>query len=85
MQKSDVLRADLEAAEMLFNELNGVLRIASEPETELLDQDVEALIQERTEARKSKNWARADEIRDQLDAEGIVLEDTPQGMRWRRK
>lgn len=85
LQRSDVSRADLEAAEALFNELNGVLRIASEPETELLDQDIEALIQERAEARKSKNWARADEIRDQLDAEGIVLEDTPQGMRWRRK
>lgn len=85
LQKPDVSRADLEAAEALFNELNGVLRIANEPETELLDQDIEALIQERAEARKSKNWARADEIRDQLDAEGIVLEDTPQGMRWRRK
>ncbi|MNE79151.1 Cysteine--tRNA ligase [compost metagenome] len=51
----------------------------------MLDHDIEALIQERVEARKAKNWARADEIRDQLDAEGIVLEDTPQGMRWRRK
>ncbi|MNO88288.1 Cysteine--tRNA ligase [compost metagenome] len=65
--------------------MNGVLRIAAEAETELLDHDIEALIQERVDARKAKNWARADEIRDQLDAEGILLEDTPQGMRWRRK
>ncbi|MFC5653002.1 cysteine--tRNA ligase [Paenibacillus solisilvae] len=51
----------------------------------LLDADVDALIVERVEARKSKNWARADEIRDLLAEQGIVLEDTPQGIRWRRK
>ena len=39
----------------------------------------------RVEARKSKNWARADEIRDLLAEQGILLEDTPQGIRWRRK
>ncbi|MNN15737.1 Cysteine--tRNA ligase [compost metagenome] len=85
LQRTDVSHSDLEAAEKLFTEMNGVLRIAAEAETELLDYDIEALIQERVEARKAKNWARADEIRDQLDAEGILLEDTPQGMRWRRK
>ncbi len=51
----------------------------------LLDADVDALIVERVEARKSKNWARADEIRDLLAEQGILLEDTPQGIRWRRK
>ncbi|MBO4954326.1 MAG: cysteine--tRNA ligase, partial [Clostridia bacterium] len=45
---------------------------------------VEALIEERNQARKEKNWARADEIRDQLKAEGIILEDTPQGVKWKR-
>ncbi|MNI18258.1 Cysteine--tRNA ligase [compost metagenome] len=85
LQLTDVSRSDLEAAERLFAEMNGVLRIAAEAETELLDHDIEALIQERAEARKAKNWARADEIRDQLDAQGILLEDTAQGMRWRRK
>ncbi|MNW32339.1 Cysteine--tRNA ligase [compost metagenome] len=85
LQRTDVSHSDLEAAEKLFAEMNGVLRIAAEAETELLDHDIEALIQERVDARKAKNWARADEIRDQLDAEGILLEDTPQGMRWRRK
>ncbi|MNO45381.1 Cysteine--tRNA ligase [compost metagenome] len=85
LQHTDVSLVDLKAAEKLFVEMNGILRIAAEAEAEMLDHDIEALIQERVEARKAKNWARADEIRDQLDAEGIVLEDTPQGMRWRRK
>lgn len=52
---------------------------------DLLDEEIEGLIVERTEARKSKNWARADEIRDLLNEKNIVLEDTPQGIRWRRK
>lgn len=85
LQRPIVSRADLEAAQKLFTEMNGVLRIAKEEKAELLDDDVEALIAERTEARKAKNWARADEIRDLLVAKGIILEDTPQGMRWRRK
>lgn len=85
LQGSEVSHADLEAALTLFEEMNGVLRIAAEEEQELLDEEIEALIEERTEARKSKNWARADEIRDLLQEQGILLEDTPQGMRWRRK
>ena len=48
------------------------------------DAQVEALIKEREEARKLKNWARADEIRKQLGEQGIVLEDTPSGTLWRR-
>lgn len=69
----------------LFNEMNQVLGIIAEESAELLDEDIEQLIEERTEARKAKNWARADEIRDILQEQNIVLEDTPQGMRWRRK
>ncbi|HIX69484.1 MULTISPECIES: cysteine--tRNA ligase [Enterococcus] len=51
---------------------------------ELLDEEIDALIAERNQARKDKNFARSDEIRDQLKAEGIILEDTAQGTRWRR-
>lgn len=51
---------------------------------ELLDEDVEQLIEERNIARANKDFARSDEIRDLLKAQGILLEDTPQGVRWRR-
>lgn len=64
-----------------FDRVFGLLPAASE----LLDAEIDDLIVERTEARASKNWKRADEIRDLLAAQGITLEDTPQGIRWKRK
>ncbi|WPP40908.1 cysteine--tRNA ligase [Paenibacillus hunanensis] len=84
LQREVVQKASLEALLSLFDEMNEVLRLYWEDE-QLLDEDVEKLIAERVEARSNKNWARSDEIRDQLSAQGILLEDTPQGMRWRRK
>ncbi len=51
---------------------------------ELLDKDIEALINERQEARKNKDFKRADEIRDELLSKGIILEDTRQGVKWKR-
>ena len=51
---------------------------------ELLDDTIEQLIQERNEARKNKNFKRSDEIRDLLKEQGIILEDTAQGTRWKR-
>jgi cysteinyl-tRNA synthetase len=53
--------------------------------TGILDSEVESLIAERTAAKKSKNFARADQIREQLLEEGIILEDTKSGIRWKRK
>lgn len=53
--------------------------------TEMIDADIEKLIEERNAARKSKDFARADAIRDELLEQGIVLEDTPQGVKWKRK
>ncbi|MFH1701684.1 MAG: cysteine--tRNA ligase [Candidatus Zixiibacteriota bacterium] len=50
-----------------------------------LDSDIEKLIEARNHARKDKNWAEADSIRDELLAQGIVLEDTPAGVKWKRK
>ncbi|WP_339220162.1 cysteine--tRNA ligase [Paenibacillus sp. FSL W7-1332] len=85
LKEASIPAADLHEVLRAFNEMNGVLRIVNTGTDELLDEEIEALITERVEARKNKNWARADEIRDKLADEGIVLEDTAQGMRWRRK
>ena len=52
--------------------------------TTSLDDEIEALIAQRTAARKNKDWAEADRIRDELKAREIVLEDTPQGVKWHR-
>jgi cysteinyl-tRNA synthetase len=67
-----------------MDELCDVLGIVLAQEEESLDEQVEALIQERQQARKDKNFARADEIRDELTAMGIVLEDTREGVKWHR-
>ncbi len=85
MNKPNAKKAALEQLMQAFAELNGILGILKEENNELLDEDIERLIIERTEARKSKNWSRADEIRDLLTEQGIFLEDAPQGIRWRRK
>lgn len=61
-----------------------VLGIVTEKQEDNLDAEVEALIAERQVARKEKNFARADEIRDQLSAMGIILEDTREGVKWKR-
>ncbi len=50
-----------------------------------LDEQVEALIEKRNEARAGKDFATSDKIRDQLLEMGIILEDTPQGVRWKKK
>lgn len=76
--------ATINMALFLVKELTAVLGIDVSPEKELLDEDIEALILERTEAKKAKNFARADEIRDTLKDMGIVLEDTRQGVKWKR-
>ena len=64
--------------------LSDILGLIVEKEEEMLDGDIEKLIEERQAARKSKDFARADEIRDQLLARGIVLKDTREGVKWER-
>lgn len=75
----------LTACLSLFDELCDVLGLLyNRPEEDDLDSQVEELIAARTAARKEKNFAEADRIRDQLKDMGIVLEDTPQGVKWSR-
>lgn len=85
LQKPEVTRGSLDAILARFAAMDEVLGVLAGEAEDLVDEEIEALIVERGEARKAKNWARADEIRDLLTARGIVLEDTPQGMRWKRK
>lgn len=67
-----------------IRQLCDVLGIITKVEKEILDSDIEALIEERQAARKAKNFARADEIRDMLAEQGIILEDTREGVKWKR-
>ena len=75
----------VEIATTLFDELTGVLGLVYNRKTESLDDEIEKMIEARTQARKDRNWAEADRIRDELKAQGIVLEDTPQGVKWHRE
>lgn len=78
-------KGTVEAAIKVFDELADVLGLVYNREKEDLDSEIEALIEQRTQARKDRNWAEADRIRDELKAKGIVLEDTAQGVKWHRE
>lgn len=80
-------KAAVREAIKIFDELTGVLGIVYEEKSgseDGNDSEIDALIEERTAARKEKNWAKADEIRNKLTEMGIVIEDTPQGVKWHR-
>lgn len=74
----------LTACAGLFDELTGVLGLVYNRKTEALDSEIEALIEKRNQARKARDYKTADEIRDLLKEKGIILEDTPQGVKWSR-
>ena len=74
----------LEECAKVFDELTWVLGLVYNRQSQDLDQEVEALIEQRTAARKAKDFKTADEIRDKLKEMGITLEDTPQGVKWSR-
>lgn len=80
--------ADLaDGALALIKELSGALGLLEQGAAveEDLDAEIQALVDARQAARKAKNWAESDRLRDELNARGIILEDTPQGVRWKRK
>ena len=77
-------KALVNAAQEIFTELTEVLGLVYVDKEDTLDEEIENLIAQRTAARKNKDWATADKIRDQLKAMNIVLEDTPQGIKRHR-
>lgn len=81
---SESTKAYVESLYKELTEMSDICGLILESKKEILEQDIEALIQERQEARKAKNFARADEIRNQLLEQGIILEDTREGVKWKR-
>ena len=84
MQTGTPSKAAAEASLSMIRELTDILGLLYAKEEESLDKTVEDLIEERQAARKAKDFQRADAIRDQLKAMGILLEDTPQGVKWKK-
>ena len=80
-----LMAGDREAILGAIHKFDSVLGIFGAEDDQLLDADVEKLIEERQEARRNRDFARSDAIRDELAAKGIILEDTKEGMRWKRK
>ena len=76
---------DKRAVLAAIDRFDSVLNVFGRPQREMLDEEVQKLIDERQEARHRRDFDRADEIRDELSARGIVLEDTKDGVRWKRK
>ena len=74
----------IDKAISLIRELGGVLGILQNKKDEIIDEEIEKLIEDRNNARKNKDFALADKIRYDLKAKGIILEDTRQGVKWRR-
>ncbi|HEY0590564.1 MAG TPA: DALR domain-containing protein, partial [Thermoanaerobaculia bacterium] len=75
---------DAKALVAAFDDVDRVLDLAPQIETSL-DEEIQALIDDRNAARKARNFKESDRIRDELLARGILLEDTPSGTRWRRQ
>jgi len=81
---SDNTKATIDLAQNTLLELGKVLGLLQVKQEKTLDDEIEQLIEKRQQARKDKNFALSDEIRDTLKLQGILLEDTPSGVKWRR-
>lgn len=81
---ADSSKAYVDALYTQLDKMAEICGLILEKKAEILDEEIEHLIQERQAARKAKNFARADEIRNQLSEQGIILEDTREGVKWKR-
>ena len=91
IRKSDLQQAAALGAQL--KQLGGILGILQQhpddylkgsDESGLSDAEIDSLIQQRSDAKRDKNWAEADRIRDELQSQGVVLEDSARGTTWRR-
>lgn len=85
LQKGPYHRNLLERLLTFYREANELLDILEMRQPASLDEELRRMIARREEVRQKKDWATADRIRDELQAQGIILEDTPHGVRWKRK
>ena len=85
MRMDEASKEELEAYTALLKELGGVLGTLEKDKKEEIPEEIRKLVDERTQARKNKDFARADEIRDELEVKGIILEDSRDGVHWKRK
>jgi cysteinyl-tRNA synthetase len=85
LSSSSITKGDASEIGGAIERMNGVFGVFGRGPTMILDADVERLIAERREARAARRFDRADAIREELAAQGIVLEDSPTGTRWRKK
>ena len=85
MAQATIKTDDQKALLTQIDRFDSVFAVFGEFKKELLDSDIQSLIDERQAARKAKNFARSDELRNQLTELGIMLEDTKEGVRWKRK
>jgi cysteinyl-tRNA synthetase len=87
MDSGDFHEGNLETARPLMERFDSIFDVLRPTvrRGEINDEEIEVLIAERGNARKSKNFKRSDEIRNQLLERGVILEDTKEGMRWKRK
>ncbi len=84
LKDSEVSSLDKYNLIIKFDEVLGLNLKELKKEEEKISEEIETLIKEREKARKNKDWVKADSIRDQLKKQGIILEDTPKGIRWRK-
>ena len=81
-KNKEVLEEILKFYQELAGKILGILKDFDQEES--FEQEIKKLIEEREEARKERNWIKSDQIRDKLQEKGILLEDTPSGVRWKK-